>query len=92
MTGEFHCDCSPRFMWDMKEEDWTDYDDITAMVRLQAETVAMLMNSWLFEDPEECDRKAAELAEQYGFSEENSITAGWVVGHPRDAVEIMQLT
>lgn len=75
-----------------EEEDWTDYSDTTVLVRLQAETIAKLMNSWLFEDHDERDRKAVELAEQYGFSAENPITVDWVVGYPEDAVEIMRLT
>lgn len=77
-----------------EEENWTDSDDYNSMllVRAMAQNMATLMNSYLFEEPDESDRKAIELAEQYGFSAENPITADWVREHPEKMVEIMRLT
>lgn len=92
MTGEFHCESSPRFTWDMKEEDWPDYSHYTLEATGDTKIVVTVLNYILFEDLDERDRKASELAKQYGFSAENPITVDWVMEHPEDAVEIVHIS
>lgn len=55
------------------------------------ETVVTVRNYRLFEELDERDRKASELAKQYSFSSNKPITVDWVMEHPKNAVEIMRL-
>lgn len=67
MTRGFHCECSPGFTWDMKEEDWPDYSYYTLEATGDTEIAVTVLNYILFEDLGERHRKTAELAKQiYG--------------------------
>ena len=77
MVDAFHCECSPGFPWDMKEEDRPDYSHYTLEATEDTEIAVTVLNYILFEDRGERYRKAAELAKQYGISDIYEYRASW---------------
>ena len=64
------------------EEGQRDFTNVTLQATEYTEKAAAVMNWLLFEEA------APENAAEYGLSKENSVTAEWIITHPKETIEI----
>lgn len=88
LDAKYHIEVTPT-VENIKKEDWPDYSYYTIEATEDTEVVVAVLNNWLFDDRSEMDQGAWEKAKEYGITTDNRLTSGWVMEHPRKAVEIM---
>ena len=76
---------------DYDAEEWPDFSYYVMEPTEYTEKLIVVLNYNLFLEPTtEYDIAAAELAHEYGFSEDNPITVEWVMENPIEAIVILQ--
>ena len=70
------------------EEGRTDFTDVAMRGTKYTDQVVAVLNQLLFEEPSIWNNRAVKKAGEYGLSEENPMTAEWLLAHPKEAMEI----